>query len=362
MPVVESPSSSSSSPSTAAELSSLCCPPGSHEAPPSALNSELFDDDGTSALKGAMVELVTAAGRKLSCYYTGPAMTTDNGSSNNDNDNDSAVLGIVVYYDVWGFDPRSRIKSLCDCIAAQLGGKRSNNNSNNNNVNVHVIVPDVFRGQTVENHNYGDRDDSYAAWIRSMPYNAANVGGDTLACVDYLRRTKGVPLTNFAAIGFCWGAWAIGKSCQNNDVPSWKSVVGIHPSFKPECYAFGGNDPESQIELLRRTVSVCPLLLLVAPDDADFLKPGSSELLELLDGNNDENENNKSKKKKRSAVVQSVLFPDMKHGWTTRGDITNDETVARDVRRALRETVDFLRTHAMTAVDDNDGDDAATSE
>ena len=43
--------------------------------------------------------------------------------------------------------------------------------------------------------------------------------------------------------------------------------------------------------------------------------------------------------------VTIVEFPDMIHGWTTRGDMSADPKVKRDVQKALEETVKFLDTH-----------------
>ena len=45
-----------------------------------------------------MLELNMSAGRKLSCYYTGPSSSTN---TNTTNTTTSATAGIVIYTDVW---------------------------------------------------------------------------------------------------------------------------------------------------------------------------------------------------------------------------------------------------------------------
>ena len=42
--------------------------------------------------------------------------------------------------------------------------------------------------------------------------------------------------------------------------------------------------------------------------------------------------------------LKIVEFPDMKHGWTTRGDISGEE-VKRDVGKAIKRAVEHFETH-----------------
>ena len=39
--------------------------------------------------------------------------------------------------------------------------------------------------------------------------------------------------------------------------------------------------------------------------------------------------------------LEIIEFPDMKHGWTVRGDMS-DPVVARDVKKAIQDTMAFL--------------------
>ncbi|KAL3937960.1 MAG: hypothetical protein SGARI_001930, partial [Bacillariaceae sp.] len=164
-----------------------------------------FDDDDATTLKG---NLLTLGPTKTPCYYTPPPTSTSR-------------CGIIVYTDVWGF--QSRILRICDFLA-QHG-------------NFHVISPDCFRGETYADHN--TQHERYE-WLSQTPYEPC-VAQDTQACLEYLK-SKGVNNIdgsgNFlGTIGFCWGAWAIGKSSRAGVMP-WKAAVVLHPSFKVERAVF----------------------------------------------------------------------------------------------------------------------------
>lgn len=249
---------------------SSCCPPGSHDAP--TLSN---DADASSTPKGSLLTL----GSSTPCYYAAPP-------------SDNSQSGIVVYTDVWGF--QSRIHSICDYLAEQGG--------------LHVLCVDCFRGQTIADH-----PDDFVAWIQSTPYDPL-VAEDTRVCLEYLQSKHGI--TAIGTIGFCWGAWAIGKSSVAG-IP-WKVAVGLHPSFKIEKIGFHGDD----VKLMQQIK--CPLLLLPAANDAEYTKPHSDELVEIV-----------------GRGGKSIVFPDMVHGWTTRGDMS-DKNIERDVKEALRQTLDFL--------------------
>lgn len=271
---------------------SPCCPPGSHGAP-------VLKNNETP--RGILIEL---GPNKTSCYYTAPTKTTQLSSSGiSSTTSSSSNLGIIVYTDVYGF--QSRIRIICDYLA-QHG-------------NYHVICPDCFHGETKADHT-----DDFLQWLQTTPYHPI-VAQDTDACIEYLKQKVNVnagmhpEALKLGTIGFCWGAWAIGKSSAAG-IP-WKVAVAPHPSFRIESAAFDGDE----IGLMKQIS--CPLLLLPAENDAEYTKPGSPDLEEIV---------------KRGG--KSILFADMKHGWTTRGDMA-DENVERDVHRALDEMLDFLLLH-----------------
>lgn len=243
-----------------------CCPPGSHGAPPA------FDakPDG----------IFLSVGKDTPCYYVAPSNASNK--------------AMILFPDIWGL--KSRIVKISDWLAQQAS--------------CHVLVCDCFRGETKDDHA------DMKKWFLSVPYEP-NIASDVTACVDYLEKEKQV--ASFGAMGFCWGNWAIGKTCQFQAVP-WKVAVCPHPSFKVENM-FGGGD----IEVMQSIA--CPVLMMPAGNDPPYLRPNSEEF-----------------KAMPHKLSKSVPFEEMKHGWTTRGDMT-DPKMKRDVEAALQETLKFIKQH-----------------
>mmetsp|Transcript_10791 Transcript_10791/g.19858 ORF Transcript_10791/g.19858 Transcript_10791/m.19858 type:complete len:202 (+) Transcript_10791:353-958(+) len=200
---------------------------------------------------------------------------------------------MVLFPDIWSF--KSRILKIADWLA-QHGS-------------CHVLVIDCFRGDTKDDHP------DMKTWFQSVPYDP-NVRDDALAGVSYLKRNKGVD--SVGAMGFCWGGWAIAKTCEAID---WKLVVSPHPSFKIEPWVFGGDD----VALMQSIP--CPVLLMPASNDPPYTKPDSPEFQAMPN---------------KHCIC--IHFADMKHGWTTRGDM-GDPAMKRDVEAALQHTIDFMRNH-----------------
>lgn len=246
---------------------SSCCPPGSIGAPPQ------FTEDP----KGTFV---TLGSTNTPCYYAAPPAESS--------------FGILMYPDVWGFQSRST--RIADWLS-QEG-------------NFHVLLCDCFHGETKADHP------DLAKWLGGFPYDE-KVGKDTQTAVEFLNNEKKV--TEIGVMGFCWGAWAIGKSFQAGF--PWKVAVAAHPSFNVEKFVHGGDD----VALMQGIG--CPTLLMPASNDLPYTKPGSSEFQVLQDRGG-----------------RSVVFEDMLHGWTTRGDM-NDPNVKRDVEAALMEALQFFKSH-----------------
>mmetsp|Transcript_23623 Transcript_23623/g.74234 ORF Transcript_23623/g.74234 Transcript_23623/m.74234 type:complete len:90 (+) Transcript_23623:423-692(+) len=72
----------------------------------------------------------------------------------------------------------------------------------------------------------------------------------------------------------------------------------------------------------------CPQLLMPAGGDADHYRDGT--LTDIINANGFEG--------------AAVDFPDMRHGWTIRGDAT-DPAVNRDVYAAMSAAKDFFIKH-----------------
>jgi dienelactone hydrolase len=253
-----------------------CCPPGSMGAPSPSLFTE--DPDG---------EFITIDKNNTNtpCYLT----SFPKNSSNN--------KAMVLFPDVWGM--KSRIVKIADWIAKEA--------------NCCVLVIDFFRGETKDDHA-----DNMKKWFESVPYQPT-IENDVSVAIDYLKKERGV--TSFGAMGFCWGGWAIAKTCQVGNI-DWRLVISPHPSFKVEPWVFSGND----VTLMQSMT--CPVLLMPASNDPRYTKPDSPEFQAMP---------NKSSK--------SIPFEDMQHGWTTRGDVMTDPTMKRDVEAALQETLKFVKIY-----------------
>lgn len=145
---------------------------------------------------------------------------------------------------------------------------------------------------------------------------------------------------------------AMAKSC--GSAPSsplaipWHCTVAIHPSLKPESYAFGGKDPDDHLRLLHDLGTHCPCLILAASNDREYFKPAASTALSL--------ENAEENAAGGDAAILAplldnggkvIVFPEILHGWMTRGDIQQDATIKRDVQIALHETVEFIRRNML---------------
>ena len=352
-----------------------CCPPGSHGSPvidgaattttASASDPAAYGDIPASyfdeAPKG---EFITLNGFKdtmkqnktpTPCYYTAPPPLRPQPESISSSSSPGSKYGLIVYPDVWGF--QSRILRIADYLSSAL--------------NCHVVVCDCFRGETK------DTQPDIVAWFQNVSYDEI-VEPDTVECFLFLKQQKNV--TEFAALGFCWGAWAIGKTCQammqqsaietpppppptttaatpensqqiitpqtTTIVPSWKAVVSPHPSFGIEKKVFGGDD----VKLMQCIPNVCPLLLLPAGNDPQYTKPTSDEFLFLLQQQRHQQHSADTKSNGKCGSSKSIEFPEMKHGWTTRGDLLSNEIpLKRDLVLALHEIVDFLRINLLSS-------------
>lgn len=201
---------------------------------------------------------------------------------------DKAVL---ILPDIFGWvQNKGRFKGIADTLA---------------NEGYFVLLSDPFYGDTAAGK------DDIMAWIAGFPYE--KVGPDMVSCFKWLEE-KGAK--RIGVVGFCWGVWAMCKAYSCG--VSFACGVGAHPSTRLEGM-FGG-DEQAMMEKV-----AMPLLLLPAGGDPDNLKEGGP-IAEAV--------------KKQGGL--SVTFPEMAHGWVSRGDLA-DEAVKRDVEAAMKLAIDFLK-------------------
>ena len=134
-------------------------------------------------------------------------------------------------------------------------------------------------------------------------------------------KTKAGP--KVGVLGFCYGGHpACYASATDADV---KVGVVFHPSMQLETFAFGGDTAKLMAQV------GCPFLICPAGDDFKFWAEDSDFSKAL-------------KTSKAGSACVWKPFPDMKHGWSCRGDL-GDAAVKRDVELALNEAKAFLAAH-----------------
>merc|ERR1712159_385238 len=120
---------------------------------------------------------------------------------------------------------------------------------------------------------------------------------------------------SFGAIGTCWGSYMV---IRESAYPEVKAGVSMHPSHTAISSILGENEED----ILRNIT--CNQLFMPAGNDPPEVKPGGLGCTVL------------------GEKLNIIEFPDMSHGWTTRGDMKNDN-VNRDVKKALQAAIDFFK-------------------
>ena len=199
---------------------------------------------------------------------------------------------VVVIQEIYGWD--GRLKGICDTLAEQ---------------GYFVVMPDFHRGKTA----HGMSDAEKMAWLAEMPFEG-QLMSDVRAVLAWLQE---LAVERVAGVGFCWGGWVLCKA-SSFGLP-FQCGASAHPSTKIERSVFKGDE-----EALARAVKM-PLLLLPAGNDPPELKEAGAVAQALQQG-------------------RSVEFPEMKHGWVTRGDL-GEPAVQRDAELAMGLIMDHLRLH-----------------
>lgn len=199
---------------------------------------------------------------------------------------------VIAISDIFGPDS-GRAKLMCDMIA---------------DAGYLVVEVDVFKG------NCWKTPDNMAGimeWVVNYTWDKVQ---DLLTnqVYPYLEK-KGVK--KIGIMGICYGTYIV-----FNASTSGKISAGIN--YHPSLTHFG--DPEPLTENVK-----CPQLLLSAENDHEKVKEGGS-VEKIL----------KSKDFGDKCKVKD--FPDMKHGWMNRGDLSVAENL-RDFKLGMDLTFQFLK-------------------
>ena len=157
--------------------------------------------------------------------------------------------------------------------------------------------------------------DGGVAWFQTQTYESLKP--IVQASYDVLKsKAPDVPVM---VLGFCFGTWLLSKASADFD---FVAAVGCHPATVLESAVHNG-DELAMLKALRQ-----PTLFLWAGNDSKtFVGDGEGKkALEASGGGVD-------------------LYPDMLHGWVSRGDV-GDAAVKRDFKRAMEMITGFLATYS----------------
>ncbi|KAL7501073.1 hypothetical protein ACHAWT_009144 [Skeletonema menzelii] len=292
-------------------MTTSCCPENSWGAP-------LHVNHGTKSLVGTSGKLrKIGPNEDLEIYVVSRPQGGGGGGG-------TPQKALCVLTDVYGL--QSRLFAICDKLATEL--------------DLTIVALDTFRGETKDKHL-----DDLKEWLGCHPFErcySATSEDDKLAihpvkediesCFEFLLNTYNINSCNVGAIGFCWGVWAMAKACE---MKLFSVGVGFHPSIKIESMVFDGD----QEAIVRKAAEHAPLLLCVAGNDLDNLKPSQDGSLARIIASSEHKDISSEDHK---GAPRCVEFPEMLHGWVSRGD-TSIEKVKEDAEAALNLSVDFLR-------------------
>jgi len=200
---------------------------------------------------------------------------------------------IIWNYDIFGFDS-GRTRQTAD-LFAEAGYL--------------VIMPDFYRGTW--------RDPTAPDVVEYIKDQTtwSKLQQDLDKIVLPFAKSKGA--TSLGALGTCWGSYMVVRECGYDQ---FKAGVSWHPSHSP-IMGLMGEDEKNIVSSIK-----CPQLFMPAGADAESCKKGG--MAEQVLG----------------SKLEITEFPDMQHGWTVRGDMS-DPAIARDVTKAVTETLEFFAKH-----------------
>jgi dienelactone hydrolase len=209
---------------------------------------------------------------------------------------------IVVIADVWG-EHTGLHRYIADKLHRDTGFT--------------VAVPDLFHGAApfTELRSYEEQaQEAFGTLFAKFLYH--QVAPDLLEKVfPTLRNTMGV--NKIGVLGFCYGGYVMSKLLETGEIQAGASAHAA-------VWAIMNGAKEDPVALYSR--SKCPVMLLNAGNDPAEQGPGGSLQLAL------------PQSVSKDSVFES--FPDMVHGWTIRGEAT--ENTVRDRKKAMELFVGFF--------------------
>lgn len=203
---------------------------------------------------------------------------------------------VIWNYDIFGFNS-GRTRQLADLVAEE---------------GFMVAIPDYFRGNWQDPFASGTLE----FLQRTTRWSNLKLDWDT----KILPHIKKYQVKKIGTLGTCWGSYMVVRLSAIVDICCG---VSIHPSHTPICSALAEDE---RVLLQQVKINACPQLIIASGNDSPDVKTGG--LVEQVLGDK----------------AQLELFPEMAHGWTTRGDMSVP-AVARDVKKAMSMAIEFLNKH-----------------
>lgn len=199
-------------------------------------------------------------------------------------------------YHIFGFND-GRGKQLCDMFADQ---------------GYMVVMPDYFRGKSQDPTLPGAKD--FLMEETQWPKLKKDIESHVLPWA----KEQGAKI--FGAIGTCWGSYVVLRISSH---PDFKAGVSFHPSHTI-LMSLMNDDERVILEGLKGT----PQLFAPAGNDHENVKPGGLAQKYLGDD------------------LTIIEFPEMKHGWTIRGDL-KEPGVEAATMKAMKDGLEFFKKHLI---------------
>lgn len=228
---------------------------------------------------------------------------------------------IVVFSDVFGVDSAHH-KRFCDELQDKLGDSTA------------VWMPDLFRGKPILPAGQQPRKSIVMDALRTLFYTPYMIWTlqvrITVPGIEQDLREMVFPQVPescdyIGCVGFCFGGWTAARAL---GMEKFAAGACVHPGLFGEHFIKGGS---GSVETLVRRTGNKPILLLPAKEDMDAKL--DSKVVRLL--------------AQRRALRPSdvcVEFPQMRHGWVSRGD-SSDPAVQAAQNEALELVVNFFSKH-----------------
>ena len=219
--------------------------------------------------------------------------------------------GIIICPDVWGWNGGT-VRNTADLLSEQ----------GYNVVILKILTPPMDPGKCTDGDGIPpefkpfENFPALADYLKTLPYERINPNFSAV-----VKKMQDDGVSSVGVIGACWGGWVVNQILADDSLPELvKSATIWHPSVHVEELVFG-RDTEALIKKAQR-----PILLMPAGDDPEGYQESGNFFTAL---------------KAAQPMSEIVFFPDMSHGWTTRGDMS-EPVVKRDVEAAMTKTIDFF--------------------